>query len=378
MVSIGLALFQQILTAIKLLLAHAAKPHVYQQLPQQHSFAGNFGLPSAQYGAPEPVMPTYAAPQAMPQMINYGSSDAMQMYQEPEAPAASPDTLAPSADEIAARSEMPAEQDSYNTAYLHSANTHHQTGYPSAPQETQVHKHIYVHVPPKDFEEEEAIVPRVTHQGGPKQKHYKIVFIKAPNAPAVRAPVVAPPPQNEEKTLIYVLHKKPEAQPDIVIPTAAPTKPSKPEVFFIKYKTKKEEAPVYGPPPANQQQQLDMEPRHASEPSAEYGAPISAADDNQLDATATTTPQPQLAQEEAQPQFVNDEPQPTAEAYGAPTMAAFASEESHSHAEPSNQYLAPENQASPIVVAEMEEQQQPRVPAFTYGTPNRFFIKRRK
>lgn len=44
-------------------------------------------------------------------------------------------------------------------------------------------------------------------------------------------------PQNEEKTLVYVLVKKPEEQPEIVIPTQAPTQPSKPEVYFIKYKT---------------------------------------------------------------------------------------------------------------------------------------------
>lgn len=47
-------------------------------------------------------------------------------------------------------------------------------------------------------------------------------------------------PQNEEKTLVYVLVKKPDDQQDIVIPTPAPTQPSKPEVYFIKYKTQKD------------------------------------------------------------------------------------------------------------------------------------------
>jgi Domain of unknown function (DUF243) len=37
------------------------------------------------------------------------------------------------------------------------------------------------------------------------------------------------------------LVKKPEEQQDIIIPTAAPTQPSKPEVYFIKYKTQKEQ-----------------------------------------------------------------------------------------------------------------------------------------
>lgn len=71
----------------------------------------------------------------------------------------------------------------------------------------------------------------------PPQKHYKIVFIKAPTPPAPTAPVIPLIPQNEEKTLVYVLVKKPEEQPEIVIPTQAPTQPSKPEVYFIKYKT---------------------------------------------------------------------------------------------------------------------------------------------
>ena len=71
----------------------------------------------------------------------------------------------------------------------------------------------------------------------PPQKHYKIVFIKAPTPPAPTAPVIPVIPQNEEKTLVYVLVKKPEEQPEIVIPTQPPTQPSKPEVYFIKYKT---------------------------------------------------------------------------------------------------------------------------------------------
>ena len=48
-------------------------------------------------------------------------------------------------------------------------------------------------------------------------------------------PQLAPPP--ETKTLVYVLVKKPEPLPPIHIPTPAPTKPSKPEVYFIRYKS---------------------------------------------------------------------------------------------------------------------------------------------
>lgn len=66
------------------------------------------------------------------------------------------------------------------------------------------------------------------------------MIITAPSPPSYQAPIIPVQPQNEEKTLVYVLVKKPEEQQEIVIPTAAPTQPSKPEVYFIKYKTQKE------------------------------------------------------------------------------------------------------------------------------------------
>ncbi|XP_022909070.1 uncharacterized protein [Onthophagus taurus] len=129
-------------------------------------------------------------------------------------------------------------------------------------QPPTVHKHVYVHVPPP---EPEYHAPRKPIEFAPAQKHYKIIFIKAPTAPTPTAPVIPVQPQNEEKTLVYVLVKKPEEQPDIVVPTPAPTQPSKPEVYFIRYKTQKEEgypdrvpSPQYGAP---------------NPPSSSYGAP---------------------------------------------------------------------------------------------------------
>ncbi|CAG9125424.1 unnamed protein product [Plutella xylostella] len=106
-----------------------------------------------------------------------------------------------------------------------------------------VQKHIYVHVPPPEPEEQR---PQVIGGGGVPQKHYKIIFIKAPSPPAPVAPIIPAQAQNEEKTLVYVLVKKPDEQPDITIPTAAPTQPSKPEVYFIKYKTQKESGGAIG------------------------------------------------------------------------------------------------------------------------------------
>lgn len=83
-----------------------------------------------------------------------------------------------------------------------------------------------VHVPPQEPEEHYvAPAPIVNHQ-----KHYKIIFIKAPSAPSIPQPL---PTQSisEEKTLVYVLVKKPES--DIRIPQLAAPAPSKPEVTVI-------------------------------------------------------------------------------------------------------------------------------------------------
>ncbi|XP_003695420.1 early nodulin-75-like [Apis florea] len=130
-------------------------------------------------------------------------------------------------------------------------------------QQPVVHKHVYVHVPPPEAPEYKP--PKYIPPAAPPQKHYKIVFIKAPTPPTPTAPALPPlPPQDEEKTLIYVLVKKPEEAPEVVLPTQAPTQPSKPEVYFIRYKTQKESQNVeYGPPAQ-------------SPPSDNYGAPPSS------------------------------------------------------------------------------------------------------
>ncbi|KAK1137301.1 hypothetical protein K0M31_001814 [Melipona bicolor] len=116
-------------------------------------------------------------------------------------------------------------------------------------QQPVVHKHVYVHVPPPEAPEYKP--PKYIPPAAPPQKHYKIVFIKAPTPPTPTAPALPPLPlQDEEKTLIYVLVKKPEEAPEVVLPTQAPTQPSKPEVYFIRYKTQKEQQNAeYGPPP---------------------------------------------------------------------------------------------------------------------------------
>ena len=97
-------------------------------------------------------------------------------------------------------------------------------------------KNVYVHLPPEEPE-----VYRVNRIIAPSQPRlrYKIVFIKAPaQAPPAGAQIQLPQ-QDEEKTLIYILTKKQDEQAEIKINQPAPTKPSKPEVYFIRYKTQK-------------------------------------------------------------------------------------------------------------------------------------------
>lgn len=121
-----------------------------------------------------------------------------------------------------------------------------------------VTKHIYVHAPQPEKEE---ILPARWIQPSPPNKHYKIIFIKTPEAPKLGPIKIPAQPQNEEKTLVYVLSKKPDTQQDIIVQPQVETKPSKPEVFYIKYKTKTEQT-KYGPP------QITPSP-----PKTEYGVP---------------------------------------------------------------------------------------------------------
>lgn len=109
-----------------------------------------------------------------------------------------------------------------------------QYGPPSETPAPIIHKHIYVHVPPPE-PEYPAARPAVAVQ--PMQKHYRIIFIKAPSHPAPTALPAVEAPQSEEKTIVYVLVKKPDEVPQISLPAAASTIPSKPEVYFIRYKT---------------------------------------------------------------------------------------------------------------------------------------------
>jgi Domain of unknown function (DUF243) len=119
--------------------------------------------------------------------------------------------------------------------------------YGPPPSQKLVTKNVYVHIPP---EEPAQIVPSQTIEVPVSKKHYKIIFIKAPTPPTPTAAIIPEQPQDEHKTLVYVLVKKPDPQPETVVPKPEPTEPSKPEVFFIKYKQNTPQK-QYGPPGYN-------------------------------------------------------------------------------------------------------------------------------
>lgn len=110
-----------------------------------------------------------------------------------------------------------------------------QYGQPDRPEEGgKIHKHIYVHVAP-----DEPTEPKQQRERRPPpqpEKHYKILFIKAPSASAGGDEEIQLPPPPEQKTLVYVLLQKPNFGPGgLSIATPKPTKPSKPEVRAINY-----------------------------------------------------------------------------------------------------------------------------------------------
>lgn len=83
-------------------------------------------------------------------------------------------------------------------------------------------------MPPPEAEEPAEII-RSAPQPINHQKHYKIIFIKAPSTSSKQI-VHQQLQQTEEKTLVYVLVKKPEPVQEIHQIQAPSIIPSKPEV----------------------------------------------------------------------------------------------------------------------------------------------------
>lgn len=129
------------------------------------------------------------------------------------------------------------------------------------PQEAVVTKHVYVHVAPED-------PPQLLPPPAAPRKHYKIIFIKAPTQASHQRQVIQAAAQQapiEEKTLVYVLVDRPQQQ----VVVQPPVQPSKPEVYFIKYK-----AAAAAPSPVKSGESTSsLFSSGASAPSAQYGPP---------------------------------------------------------------------------------------------------------
>nr|XP_014096479.2 uncharacterized protein LOC106621971 [Bactrocera oleae] len=109
---------------------------------------------------------------------------------------------------------------------------------PSQPTaEPIITKQFFLVSAPEDSEEQTRSKHFVI---GRPQKNYRVVFIKAPSSENANLKLTAEYAPQEEKTVIYVLSKKDNDLNIGEIVTPAPTQPTKPEVFFIKYKTPEE------------------------------------------------------------------------------------------------------------------------------------------
>lgn len=121
-----------------------------------------------------------------------------------------------------------------------------------------VFRHVYVHAAP---DEPTFVENKVLRVGGGGDKHVNIIFVKAPSSSSSQQTEVILPEQPQQKTVVYVLVKKPENSNNVKVTGPGPVRPSKPEVFFIRYKNAGGDG-GYGAPAA---------------PGPAYGAPIAVA-----------------------------------------------------------------------------------------------------
>lgn len=104
-----------------------------------------------------------------------------------------------------------------------------------------IHKHIYVHVAPPELDEAQR---QEINAASAAKKHYKIIFIKTPSYASPSALEYQAQGQSQEKTLIYVLVKRPDDVEQGSFVTSTKTRPSKPEVYFIRYKAQQDTSSV--------------------------------------------------------------------------------------------------------------------------------------
>jgi len=144
-----------------------------------------------------------------------------------------------------------------------------------APQESrgpQVFRHVYVHVGKDEEEDRQSNVIRVPGGG---DKHVNIIFVKAPTFSSDSQTEVILPEPASQKTLVYVLLKKGSSSSNVRVKGPQPTQPTKPEVYFIRYKND-EQSSSQGGYPAPQQgypSSSSASSSAAREPRPQYGTP---------------------------------------------------------------------------------------------------------
>ncbi|XP_067626420.1 pupal cuticle protein 36 [Eurosta solidaginis] len=106
-----------------------------------------------------------------------------------------------------------------------------------AQQQAIISKRFFIHTAPEDNDEQ--YQEKHVTVGVPR-KNYNVVFIKSPSRSHKKASIKITPAVNEEKTVIYVLNKKSDSHDIDAQVLEQPAVTTKPEVFFIKYKTAEE------------------------------------------------------------------------------------------------------------------------------------------
>ncbi|CAL8127273.1 unnamed protein product [Orchesella dallaii] len=138
-------------------------------------------------------------------------------------------------------------------------------------QGPQVFKYVSVHSAPEDPEDQATKQVRVPGGGN---KHVNIIFVKSPSNGADQKTEIVLPEQDEQKSLVYVLVQKTDVAANLKIQRPQPTKPSKPEVYFIRYKNAaQEQAGANGAGAVGVGGDFRGTSGPANVPSAAYGAP---------------------------------------------------------------------------------------------------------
>ncbi|KAH8248097.1 hypothetical protein KR038_000489, partial [Drosophila bunnanda] len=222
--------------------------------PQGYKYqAQGPALPIGNLRPQTPVSPSgiYSAP-ALTQISVQAQQPALQTVQSIPAPAPAPVSIPVSAPLPIAQPQqnfISTVQQTQPQQVVYHQQQHQQLQQPQQIVQTQyvqrpaiVTKDIYIHSAPEDTEEVRQDEPQLENL--PIRKNYRIVFIKAPtqNLKYTAAALKRAQSSNEEKTVIYVLSKKPdltEIQQQLQV-TQTEAKVHKPEVYFIKYKTQEE------------------------------------------------------------------------------------------------------------------------------------------